>query len=196
MADVDDRRHPSMERSAPSLRHVRQEDMSMLRSKVVLMRLFRSQLAVNRRIRGGLFALAMTAVAVFAAPTPSLASGDLYFVGCEGSYASCQTGVRVSLAEGVCTGASASYGATIVCVDYNGDYVYVKDNDADGRSAMARIDSERGVAYRYCRNTHGAGSWARCNFDWSEAGEKKVNAGILQNYATMPLDYLWRFSNN
>ncbi|MEQ4305380.1 hypothetical protein ABNF97_29035 [Plantactinospora sp. B6F1] len=139
----------------------------------------------------------VTAVGVFAAPTPSMADGDLYFVGCEGAYASCQTGVKVSYPVGVCTTAPAStYGATIVCVEYDGDYVYVKDNDADGRSAMARIDSERGLAYRYCRNTHGAGSWARCNFNWSEAGQKQVRAGVRVNYATMPLRHLWSFSNN
>ncbi|SCL44543.1 hypothetical protein GA0070606_0339 [Micromonospora citrea] len=150
----------------------------------------------SRRGQAAALALVATAVAVFVAPKPSMAGGDPYFVGCESSSASCQTGVKVAGPVGVCMTESATYASTSVCLDYNGDHVYVRDGSADGRSAMARIDSERGLAYRYCRNTHGHGSWARCNFDWSEAGRKTVNAGYRQNYATMPLSYLWSFSNN
>ncbi|GAA4260809.1 hypothetical protein [Dactylosporangium darangshiense] len=147
--------------------------------------------------RAGFVALVVTAIAVFAAPTPSMAGGDQYFVACEGVWASCQTGTKVAGPVGVCLMADAYYHSTIVCIDYDGDYVYVKDNKADGQSAMARIDSDRGdVLTRYCRNTHGNGTWARCNFNWSEAGEKTVYGGHLINYATMPVDYLWSFSNN
>ncbi|KAB1903172.1 hypothetical protein [Micromonospora sp. AMSO31t] len=130
----------------------------------------RSRRGAGKRVRGAFLAFVMTAVAVFAAPTPSMADGDLYFVGCEGSYASCLIGTKVGLPSGQCMTASASYGSTQVCIEYSGDYVYVRDGLADGRSAMARIDSELGLAYRYCRNTQGAGTWVRCNFDWSEAG--------------------------
>lgn len=164
--------------------------------KTVLVGLSSARLGSSRRIRAGLLALAVTAVTVFATSTPSMAGGDLYFVGCESASASCQTGVKVSYPAGVCTTAGAYYGSTIVCVDYYGDYVYVKDNHADGFAAMAYIESEYGLRDRYCRNPHTAGTWARCNFDWSESGRKEVSAGILQNYATMPLDYLWSFSNN
>ncbi|MEJ3746138.1 hypothetical protein WEI85_22970 [Actinomycetes bacterium KLBMP 9797] len=149
-----------------------------------------------RTFRAGVLALVLTAVAVFAAPPPSMAAGDLYFVGCEGSYASCQTGVEVAGPVGVCRTTGSAYHSTQVCIDYNGDYVYVRDGQVDDRSAMARIDSELGLAYRYCRNPYGYNSWARCNFDWSEAGEKEVYAGYRSNYATMPLGYLWSFSNN
>lgn len=166
------------------------------RMKTVLVGLSRSRLSANRPVRAGLLALVVTAVAVFAAPKPSMASGDQYFVSCDASWSSCQTGVKVSYPVGVCDTVSAYYGSTIVCIEYNGDYVYVKDNDADGDSAMARIDSEYGVAVRYCRNPHGAGSWARCNFDWSESGTKDVWGGKLQGYSTMPVGYLWSFSNN
>ncbi|WP_346534350.1 hypothetical protein [Micromonospora sp. DPT] len=168
----------------------------MSRMKMLLVGRSRSRFGSSRRFRAGLLALAATIVTVFAAPTPSMADGDQYFVSCEASWASCQTGVKVSYPTGMCDTVSAWAGATIVCIDYGGDHVYVKDNDADGSSAIAKIESEFGVSSRFCRNPYGAGSWAACNFNWSEAGQKDVYAGILQNSATMPLQYLWSFSNN
>ncbi len=163
---------------------------------MVLVGLSLSRLGLGRRLRGGLLALVVTAVAVFAAPTPSMAAGDNYFISCDAAFSSCQTGKKVSSPAGVCGIASAYYGSTIVCVDYYGDYVYVKDNKADGYAAMAVIESDRGIAYRFCRNPHGNGSWAKCNFDWSEPAKKQVEGGILQNSVTMPLAILWSFSNN
>src|SRR5581483_9574456 len=110
----------------------------------------------TKAVRAGGLALAATAVAVFANPTPSLAGGDQYFISCEAVWASCQTGTKVAGPVGECLGTSGAYNSTIVCVDYDGDYVYVKDGKADGYPAMAVIDSDRGnVLTRFCRNNHG-----------------------------------------
>ncbi|MEJ3746139.1 hypothetical protein WEI85_22975 [Actinomycetes bacterium KLBMP 9797] len=147
-------------------------------------------------IRAGVVALLATAVAVFAVPAPSMADDD-YYNPCFASWVSCQTGVKVSYPAGVCGSVSATYGATTVCVDYVGDYVYVEDNDADTHSAMAFIANDNGdVLDRYCRNPHGAGSWARCNFDWAESGYKRVHGGIRTSYTSMLLAYRWQFANN
>ena len=55
-------------------------------------------------------------------------------------------------------------------IAYDGDYVYVYDSNQDGYSAIAEVQSPSGsVNFRYCRNAHGEGTWARCNFDWLEA---------------------------
>jgi hypothetical protein len=54
-------------------------------------------------------------------------------------------------------------------IAYDGDYVYVYDGAIDGYSAIAEVQSPSGsVNFRYCRNAHGYGTWARCNFDWLE----------------------------
>ncbi|GAA3769759.1 hypothetical protein GCM10022225_65720 [Plantactinospora mayteni] len=150
-----------------------------------------------KTVRAALLAVLTTAVAVFAAPSPSMADGDNYHSVCTSWTVRCQTGVEVVGPAGVCDTANADNGSTIVCVDYYGDYVYVKDNDADGRSAMGFVSAENGIAYRYCRNPHGAGSWAKCNFDWAEAGGHAVRAGTLPSYsAEMRLQRLWTFYDN
>lgn len=53
------------------------------------------------------------------------------------------------------------------CVDKANDIVWVKDTAEDGRSGMANVLGSGGTWY-HCRNKHGNGSWARCNFDWPE----------------------------
>ncbi|WP_460807511.1 hypothetical protein [Micromonospora zhanjiangensis] len=131
-----------------------------------------------------------TVVVVFAAPTPASAAEDWYYL-C-GVYP-CQTGVEVGAAEGVCMTGPAS---TRVCVKYDGDYVYVLDGKADGNAAMGIIDSEKGIGRRYCRNPHGNGTWARCNFDWSESGKKSVFGGVKYDHISMYYEFLWSFSNN
>lgn len=46
----------------------------------------RFRVGARQWVRTALLALVATAVTVFATPAPSMADGDLYFVGCEGSY--------------------------------------------------------------------------------------------------------------
>lgn len=145
-------------------------------------------------------ALVITATTVVAAPAPSMAAGDNYHYECAYSWASCQTGVVVGAPSGLpCKSASAGWGYTTVCVQYDGDYVYVKDRDADGNSAMGQIysDSANGsITYRSCRNPNGVDSWVRCNFNWSESGTKYVQGGIRIDYDDLYTQALWSFSSN
>ncbi|WP_406070844.1 hypothetical protein [Micromonospora sp. NBC_01638] len=158
--------------------------------KTVLLGLMRSR----RGFRGGALALVATVIAVFAAAPPSSAAADNYLDVCGFSQYSCQTGVKVAGPVGECLMTTAYYHSTIVCIDYDGDFVYVKDNQADGYSALGQVWSQYGVAERYCRNTHGNGSWARCNFDWREDGTKKVRGGVRYNDHEWRTGPLWEFS--
>jgi len=151
-----------------------------------------SRMKTARAVVAGLLA---AVVAVFAAPAPSMASDDNFFVLCSNSGVSCQTGVQVAGPVGECLMAPAQQASTIVCVDYDGDYVYVKDNKSDGYPGFGEIVSQNGdVRDRICRNNHTAGTWARCNFNWVEAGWKDVLGGILKSDRDMSYAYLWVFS--
>jgi hypothetical protein len=154
----------------------------------------------SRMVRAGFLAMVVTVIAVFAAPTPSMAAGDNYLDQCDAAWVSCQTGVRVSGPTGVCATAGADFHFTKVCVDYSGDYVYVLDLYSDGYSAMALIESQRGSTLsRFCRNPNGLNTWARCNFDWREDGVKYVRGGYRDNkYFDLlsEYDFLWSFSGN
>ncbi|WP_189047283.1 hypothetical protein [Micromonospora sonchi] len=88
---------------------------------------------------------------------------------------------------------SLAYAYTSVCIDYDGDYVYVKDGKADGYAAMALVYSANGVNTRLCRNNHGNGTWAKCNFNWAEAGRHAVSAGYKEQFHILRLDYLWEW---
>jgi hypothetical protein len=169
----------------------------MGRIRTMLERFSRSWLGRSRRVRIGLVALGASAIVVLAAPAPAMAAGDNYYHECANSWASCQTGTVVGPPSGLpCASASANWHYTTVCVDYSGDYVYVKDRESDGNSAVAMIQSPGSVTYRACRNPHGVGSWARCNFDWSESGTKYVNGGVRKGYYDQPTQFLWKFSSN
>jgi hypothetical protein len=82
-----------------------------------------------------------------------------------------------------------SYNGTAKC-DYGtdasaaiklvGDYMYVRDDCADGRSAVGMVSYAQGgeTVKRICRNAHGNNTWARCNFDWPESAVKQFTAGV------------------
>jgi hypothetical protein len=143
-------------------------------------------------LRGALLALATTVIAVFALQSPSMADEN-YHSSCAEASVSCQNGVEVAGPQGECKTAGSGYASTIVCVDYSGDFVYVKDNKPDSRSALGYVTSQDGsVTARICRNAHGNDSWARCNFDWAESGKKWVEGGYLSNPLT--LQQLWNFT--
>lgn len=75
-----------------------------------------------------------------------------------------------------CPGQKASIGK----VRWNGDYVFVKDNCRDGKSAVALVQYVTGPKQgnRFtCRNRRGAGTWTRCNFNWREFDFKMMQAG-------------------
>ncbi|MFC4104675.1 hypothetical protein [Micromonospora zhanjiangensis] len=142
----------------------------------------------------------MTAVfVVFAAPAPAMAADNWHRM-CGYEFASCQTGVKAGLvdADQCMTASGGLYGhSTQVCVKYDGDYVYVRDGQADGHSAIGVIESDNGnVIKRHCRNPYGSGTWAKCNFNWSESGYKWVGGGYLANFDSMPREWLWKFTNN
>ncbi|MEJ3746140.1 hypothetical protein WEI85_22980 [Actinomycetes bacterium KLBMP 9797] len=148
-----------------------------------------------KTLRVGFVALVAAVTGVFVAPAPSMADGD-YYDACSASWVSCQTGTRVYSTAGYCETIVAEYGSTRICVDYDGDYVYVYDGAGDQNSAMGYISNNIGdVLDRHCRNPYGAGTWARCNFDWAEAGPKDVSAGIRFSSTSWRYGYLWTFSN-
>lgn len=74
----------------------------------------------------------------------------------------------------------------IVAVESTGDAVWVKDDCGDGKSGVAKVIV--GSNSLICRNHHGAGTWARCDWDWPEAGTKELVAGVY-NANTGALDW-------
>ncbi|GGR88775.1 hypothetical protein GCM10010169_36300 [Micromonospora fulviviridis] len=144
-------------------------------------------------VRGVVCTLVAATVGVFALPSAAMAE-DNYYKTCEYDYVSCQTGVAVGLPQGECMTTTLAYAYTSICVDYDGDYVYVRDGKADGYAAMGYVGSANGVSDRLCRNNHGYGTWVRCNFDWVEAGAHSASAGYKEQFYIMELDYLWSWS--
>ncbi|RRS01605.1 hypothetical protein [Glycomyces terrestris] len=144
-------------------------------------------------LRGTALASAATAVAVLAVQSPVLAD-EQYLGICDDAGVSCQTGVQVASPQGECEMAPSQYASTYVCVAYDGDFVYVKDNDADGRAAMAYVWSEEGATdSRLCRNNLGSGTWARCDFDWVESGRHSVEGGYKTS-TVLNTTPLWSWS--
>ena len=82
----------------------------------------------------------------------------------------------------------------VVAVKLVGDYVYVYDDCKDGRSAIAAITGHEDGHFhkRYCRNLHGKGTWARCNFDWPEGSAKNLIGG---SYNGDTGDLHWSYGN-
>lgn len=153
----------------------------------------------RKTIRAGLLTLVATAATVFAAPTPGMAAEADFYEGCASGSVSCQNGVSVSSAPSSPCGSltkELSGGVIVtvsrVCVDPSGDYVYVYDGYADGYAALGQVEANSGVDVRLCRNGHGTGTWARCNFDWSEGARKTVSVGVRVSYTN--IDVYERFS--
>lgn len=67
-----------------------------------------------------------------------------------------------------------------------GDWVYVMDTCADGRSAVGYWQMTHSKRHGYCRNKRGAGKWVRCNKNWPEkrmtlmAGVYNGSTGYLE----------------
>jgi hypothetical protein len=134
-------------------------------------------------------------MATASAPASTMATGDDFLQICTASYTSCQNGVQVSGTIGPYNRCDTVNG-TEVCVRYDGDVVYVKDGASDSNSALGMVYTSSGVSHRICRNPYGAGTWARCDFDWAENADHDVYGGERITYESAPLDYLWSFSNN
>jgi hypothetical protein len=87
-------------------------------------------------------------------------------------------GTQVSGSAGACADTSASNGHVTVCYQADGDYLYVKDGDSDGRSAYGYFTwpGDRDT----CRNPYGYGTWVRCNYDLPE-GMRIMYQGYTQD---------------
>ncbi|WP_203858309.1 hypothetical protein [Plantactinospora mayteni] len=137
------------------------------------------------------------ATVVLAAPTPAMANEDWLYE-CAFQNVSCQTGTKVdSVPSDKCGTAGSAGHLTRVCVLYHGDKVYVRDGQADGHSAVGVVISSTGsIRTRYCRNPHGNGTWAECNFDWTEESSKDVYGGYRDNNSTVHKEFVFGFANN
>lgn len=150
-----------------------------------------------RAIWGGFIALVMAGAALVASPTAALAEPRFNYR-CEYSHVSCQNGaLDSSFSSDKCKGSGQRYAYTLVCVTYNGDYIYVRDAKADGHSAIGTVKTRRvGGPEKICRNRHGYRTWARCNFNWPEREEKWVSGGYRVDNTRFWMNHLWGFRRN
>ena len=70
-----------------------------------------------------------------------------------------------------------------VCFTQNGDDVWVKDTEKDGRSAVA-VWRTRGGGSGQCRNAGGYGTWKRCDYNFAECLSGGANNYIAWNNYT------------
>lgn len=151
------------------------------------------------RRNGARFAVVAAAIgaAVFAFPSPSFAE-DNYFEWCSRGNVSCQTGTKVSGPSGQDACAVEYTNYTQVCINYDGDIVYVLDGVSDGNSAIGAVSTPDAgdVSGRWCRNPHGVGTWAKCNFNWVEDTTKAVYGGVRYDSDSLWYVKLWTFSDN
>lgn len=75
-----------------------------------------------------------------------------------------EVGKKVRGPGHACKGNHASNDHVTVCFASKGEWLYVKDGEADGRSAYGQIIGRD----RHCRNPYGAGTWVRCNYSFRE----------------------------
>jgi hypothetical protein len=75
-------------------------------------------------------------------------------------------GTRVSGPEGSCANKSIENAHVKVCFAAFGEWLYVQDKAADGRSAYGQILVPE--VKDPCRNKFGAGTWAKCNYSVPE----------------------------
>ena len=95
--------------------------------------------------------LVLAALALAAAPSAASADGV-------------DIGQKVRGPGNACQGNSVGNDSVKVCFQPDGEYLYVKDKDADGRSAYGDMMS----GYDDCRNPYGKGTWVRCNYAFRE----------------------------
>lgn len=69
--------------------------------------------------------------------------------------------------ERVCFSTLSDEPSVRSCLQRYNDLIWVNDQEADGHSGIAAVVNDS-HADRICRNPHGAGTWARCNWDWPE----------------------------
>lgn len=93
--------------------------------------------------------------------------------------------------EGWIEGCSSSTGpvATVGKVKLAGDYLYVRDECRDGRSAILEWRTVKDTSRRWiCRNSKGYGTVVRCNFDWPETNGILI-PGVSQGTSSIQRDH-------
>jgi hypothetical protein len=148
---------------------------------------------LNRTASRVAMLLAAVGIAVFALPSAAMAEAN-YYADCELDRVICAYGTQVGLPQGECMTTSTTYHSTSVCIDYDGDHVYVRDGKADGYGAAALVYSDNGVAHRWCANSKGYGTWVTCNFNWVEEGDHAVAGGYIVQYYVEEMTQLWWWS--
>lgn len=84
------------------------------------------------------------------------------------------------------TGPVASVGK----VKLDGDYLYVRDECKDGKSAILEWRLVSDTSRRWiCRNSHGYGTVVRCNFDWPETSGILI-PGVSQGTSNIQRDHV------
>lgn len=71
-----------------------------------------------------------------------------------------------------------------VCVQPHGDFVWVNDRSSDGNGGIGAAFNDQ-FGQRICRNAHGSGTWARCDWNWPEGSSwdlsgAEADRGILR----------------
>lgn len=99
-------------------------------------------------------ARALVLAALVAGAAPAAASADEVVV----------TGEKVRGPGTACEGNNASNDHVKVCFQPDGEWIYVRDQDSDGRSAYGQVAGRD----RHCRNPYGDGTWVRCNYSFRE----------------------------
>ena len=103
-----------------------------------------------------------------------------YFDDCSYDWLHCGTGEQVDLTSDQVRARTdlclwdnndGSHPNAAVCIKRDGDVVFVRDTDSDGRSALGQIGFTVDNIY-VCRNGHGSGTWARCDFQWPESNAR------------------------
>lgn len=140
-------------------------------------------------ITGALAGLAM--LCVTAAPAHAIGDSQV------------KTGTKVSGPDGACgDDDNASNTNVTVCFKAYGDKLYVKDGEADGRSAYGQFDSDyvywNGGDTKACRNPYGAGTWVVCDYAIVEGTSVKFRGFTQDNEGTINLERneVWGYDLN
>jgi hypothetical protein len=125
--------------------------------------------------------LSLIAAALEAGVAPATASADEIVIGEE-----------VHSPLDACLGNNAENDNVKVCFREDGEWIYVRDKKADGRSAYGEIDGRD----RVCRNPYGQGAWARCNYSFREGSRVTFRGFTRDNEGRINLkrnETLWTY---
>ena len=78
------------------------------------------------------------------------------------------------------------------CFTPNGDVFWVKDTEKDGRSSVARWQTNDGRT-GYCRNAKGYNTWVSCNYNFQEMYRGRSNVVSWSNWTYDAQTRDWNF---